>query len=286
MEVIGKFILNLIADSIASLIHDIFVALLTVIMDFVSKMIVSIWDDSVVSAIVSCSSWIAMGVFAVGCILMLYDILEARSEEKAVYMSAVTKNFVSGLAFALFGPKLVHVMTKAILSLIQLLKLSDSVTNFEGTEYANSLTNLWLSPDLVVGSSLLESVICFFIVVIGSGVFIYKITLRFVQFITLIAMVPLYETSVLRGDQTAFSGWFRQAMAVGLTFFFEYFFYALAITLLMSTGIANTFLGMGCLLGMGGVSRTLDKYGLSSAGPHINPTGIAYFAGAVKGLLK
>ena len=201
MEVIGKFILNLIADSIASLIHDIFVALLTVIMDFVSKMIVSLWDDSVVSAIVSCSSWIAMGVFAVGCILMLYDILEARSEEKAVYMSAVTKNFVSGLAFALFGPKLVHVMTKAILSLIQLLKLSDSVTNFEGTEYANSLTNLWLSPDLVVGSSLLESVICFFIVVIGSGVFIYKITLRFVQFITLIAMVPLYETNIARNAQ-------------------------------------------------------------------------------------
>ena len=99
MEVIGKFILNLIADSIASLIHDIFVALLTVIMDFVSKMIVSLWDDSVVSAIVSCSSWIAMGVFAVGCILMLYDILEARSEEKAVYMSAVTKNFVSGFSF-------------------------------------------------------------------------------------------------------------------------------------------------------------------------------------------
>ena len=44
MEVIGKFILNLIADGIATLIHDIFVALLTVIMDFVSKMIVSLWD--------------------------------------------------------------------------------------------------------------------------------------------------------------------------------------------------------------------------------------------------
>src|SRR5699024_11607227 len=53
------------------------------IMDFVSKIIVSLWNDSVISAIVSCSSWIAMGVFAVGCILMLYDILEARSEEKA-----------------------------------------------------------------------------------------------------------------------------------------------------------------------------------------------------------
>ena len=37
MEVIGKFILNLIADGIATLIHDIFVALLTVIMDFVSN---------------------------------------------------------------------------------------------------------------------------------------------------------------------------------------------------------------------------------------------------------
>ena len=285
MEAIGNFILNLIANGISTLIHDVFVALLTVIMDFVSKMIVSLWDDSIISAIVSCSSWIATGVFAVGCLLMLYDILEARSEEKTVYMSSVTKNFVAGLAFALFGAKLVHVMTKAILSLIQLLRLSDAITNFEGTEFAANLIKLWITP-VTISSTLLESAVCFFIVVIGSGVFIYKITLRFVQFITLIAMVPLYETSILRGDQTAFSGWFRQTMAVGLTFFFEYFFYALAISLLMSTGIANTFLGLGCLLGMGGVSRTLDKYGLSSAGPHINPTGVAYFAGAVKGLFK
>ena len=153
MEVIGKFILNLIADSIASLIHDIFVALLTVIMDFVSKMIVSLWDDSVVSAIVSCSSWIAMGVFAVGCILMLYDILEARSEEKAVYMSAVTKKFCLWIGFCSFRSQAGACDDKSILSLIQLLKLSDSVTNFEGTEYANSLTNLWLSPDLVVAAA-------------------------------------------------------------------------------------------------------------------------------------
>ena len=68
--------------------------------------------------------------------------LEARSEEKAVYMSAVTKNFVSGLAFALFGPKLVHVMTKAILSLIQLLKLSDSVTKFRGNRVCKLVDQL------------------------------------------------------------------------------------------------------------------------------------------------
>lgn len=65
MEVIGKFILNLIADGIATLIHDIFVALLTVIMDFVSKMIVSLWDDSIISAIVSCSSCCAQAVLTV-----------------------------------------------------------------------------------------------------------------------------------------------------------------------------------------------------------------------------
>ena len=95
MEVIGKFILNLIADSIASLIHDIFVALLTVIMDFVSKIIVSLWCDSVVSAIVSCTSWLAMGVFDVVCILMLHDILESLSEVKALYLSAVSHIYVS-----------------------------------------------------------------------------------------------------------------------------------------------------------------------------------------------
>lgn len=37
---------------------------------------------------------------------------------------------------------------------------------------------------------------------------------------------------------------------------------------------------------MPSVSRTLDKYGMSSAGPHINPTGAAYFVGAVKGMMK
>ena len=71
MQVIGKFILNLIADSIATLIHNIFLALLTVIMDFVSRMIVSLWDDTIINAIVSCSSWIAMGVFVVGLYLFL-----------------------------------------------------------------------------------------------------------------------------------------------------------------------------------------------------------------------
>lgn len=45
-------------------------------------------------------------------------------------------------------------------------------------------------------------------------------------------------------------------------------------------------MGIACLIGMGSVSRTLDKYGMSSAGPHINPTGVAYFAGAVKNMIR
>lgn len=282
MEVIGKFILDLIGQTLGDFIHSLFVGLLTAIMGFVGKMIVGLWDDGVIDAIVNCASAIATGVFAVGCLLMLYDILEARSEEKTVYMSAVTKNFVTGLAFAMFGPRLVHVMTKAILSLISLLKISDAVTGFDDT--ANALGSA-IDPATADIAGLLWGLIIILIVIIGSGVFIYKGTLRFVQFITVIVMVPLYETSVLRGDQTAFSSWFRQAMAVGLTFFFEYFFYALGISMMASSGLATPFLGIGCLLGMGGVSRTLDKYGMSAAGPHINPTGVAYFAGAVKGLM-
>ena len=93
-------------------------------------------------------------------------------------------------------------------------------------------------------------------VLIGSGVFVYKAAMRFVQFLTLILMVPLYETSILRGDQTAFSSWFRQAMSVGLTYFFEYFLYSLGIAMMASNGIGTPLLGVGCLIGMGSVSRT------------------------------
>lgn len=124
------------------------------------------------------------------------------------------------------------------------------------------------------------------VVLIGSGVFVYKAAMRFVQFLTLILMVPLYVTSIARGDQTAFSAWFRQAMAVGLTYFFEYFLYALGIAMMASNGFATPMMGIACLIGMGSVSRTLDKYGMSSAGPHINPTGVAYFAGAVKNMIR
>ncbi len=49
------------------------------------------WNIDVIKALVNCTSGISMGVFAVGAIVMLYDIVEARSEEKVVYMSAVTK---------------------------------------------------------------------------------------------------------------------------------------------------------------------------------------------------
>ncbi len=110
--------------------------------------------------------------------------------------------------------------------------------------------------------------------------------MRFVQFLTLILMVPLYVTSITRGDQTAFSAWFRQAMAVGLTYFFEYFLYALGIAMMASNGFATPMMGIACIIGMGSVSHTLDKYGMSSAGPHINPTGVAYFAGAVKNMIR
>lgn len=56
--------------------------------------------------------------------------------------------------------------------------------------------------------------------------------------------------------------------------------------MMASNGLGTPLLGVGCLVGMGSVSRTLDKYGMSSAGPHINPTGAAYFVGAVKGMMK
>lgn len=75
-------------------------------------------------------------------------------------------------------------------------------------------------------------------------------------------------------------------MSVGLTYFFEYFLYSLGIAMMASNGLGTPLLGVGCLVGMGSVSRTLDKYGMSSAGPHINPTGAAYFVGAVKGMMK
>lgn len=283
MEAIGDYIIDLYWASMAKMLHNFFVGTLTAIMTMVSKMIVDLWDDEIINAIVSCTSWVAMGVFAIGCILMLYDILEARSEEKTVYMSAVSKNFLAGAAFAAFGPKTVHMLTKAILSLLQLLKISDAVTSFNGI--IESLTDT-ISPSAEFTGSIFWGLLVILITLIGSTVFIYKGTLRFVQFLTVIIMVPLYEVSIVRGDQTAFSGWFRQAMAVGLTFFFEYFLYALGISMLAAGGVSTSFLGFACLMGLGSVSRTMDKYGMSSAGPHINPTGVAYFAGAVKGLMK
>ena len=281
MEALGEYIVNLLNNSIAKWLQDLFLGFITAVMGFVSDMIANMWNIDVIKALVNCTSGISMGVFAVGVLLMLYDILEARSEEKTVYMSAVTKNFVAGAAFAMFISYLV-----VFLNLCALLKISDSVREFESSDFMQQSASVIQDAMNVSLGDVLGAVIIILVVLIGSGVFVYKAAMRFVQFLTLILMVPLYETSILRGDQTAFSSWFRQALSVGLTYFFEYFLYSLGIAMMASNGLGTPLLGVGCLVGMGSVSRTLDKYGMSSAGPHINPTGAAYFVGAVKGMMK
>lgn len=286
MEALGEYIVNLLNNSIAKWLQDLFLGFITAVMGFVSDMIANMWNIDVIKALVNCTSGISMGVFAVGVLLMLYDILEARSEEKTVYMSAVTKNFVAGAAFAMFGSQFIAVMNQAILNLCAFLKISDSVREFESSDFMQQSASVIQDAMNVSLGDVLGAVIIILVVLIGSGVFVYKAAMRFVQFLTLILMVPLYETSILRGDQTAFSSWFRQAMSVGLTYFFEYFLYSLGIAMMASNGLGTPLLGVGCLVGMGSVSRTLDKYGMSSAGPHINPTGAAYFVGAVKGMMK
>ena len=285
MEALGEYIVNLLNNSIAKWLQDLFLGAVTAVMNWVSEMITSMWNIDVIKALVNCTSGISVGVFALGAILMLYDIMEARSEEKVVYMSAVTKNFVAGLAFAMFGSQFIAVMNQAILSLCEVLKISDSVRDFESTDFMNQSLGTIQDALTVSPGDLLGAILIILVVLIGSGVFVYKAAMRFVQFLTLILMVPLYVTSITRGDQTAFSAWFRQAMSVGLTYFFEYFLYALGIAMMASNGLATPMMGVACLAGMGSVSRTLDKYGMSSAGPHINPTGVAYFAGAVKNML-
>lgn len=286
MEVLGEYIVNLLNNSLAKWLQDLFLGAVTAVMNWVSEMITNMWNIDVIKALVNCTSGISMGVFAVGAILTLYDIVEARSEEKVVYMSAVTKNFVAGLAFAVFGSQFIAVMNQSILSLCELLKISDSVRDFENTDFMNQSLGTIQDALTVSSGDLLGAILIILVVLIGSGVFVYKAAMRFVQFLTLILMVPLYVTSIARGDQTAFSAWFRQAMAVGLTYFFEYFLYALGIAMMASNGFATPMMGIACLIGMGSVSRTLDKYGMSSAGPHINPTGVAYFAGAVKNMIR
>ena len=97
MEVLGEYIVNLLNNSLAKWLQDLFLGAVTAVMNWVSEMITNMWNIDVIKALVNCTSGISMGVFAVGAILTLYDIVEARSEEKVVYMSAVTKNFVAGL---------------------------------------------------------------------------------------------------------------------------------------------------------------------------------------------
>lgn len=262
MEALGEYIVNLLNNSIAKWLQDLFLGAVTAVMNWVSEMITNMWNIDVIKALVNCTSGISMGVFAVGAILTLYDIVEARSEEKVVYMSAVTKNFVAGLAFAVFGSQFIAVMNQSILSLCELLKISDSVRDFENTDFMNQSLGTIQDALTVSPGDLLGAILIILVVLIGSGVFVYKAAMRFVQFLTLILMVPLYVTSIARGDQTAFSAWFRQAMAVGLTYFFEYFLYALGIAMMASNGFATPMMGIACLIGMGSVSRTLDKYGI------------------------
>lgn len=71
MEALGEYIVNLLNNSIAKWLQDLFLGFITAVMGFVSDMIANMWNIDVIKALVNCTSGISMGVFAVGVLLML-----------------------------------------------------------------------------------------------------------------------------------------------------------------------------------------------------------------------
>lgn len=285
MERITEFLLNALTTNIREMIQNFLLRILDAEMGLVQDIVGSLWTDDIINAIVNASTGVSLAVFAVGCIVLMLDVVEARAEEKQIYMSSVVKNFIVGLAFATFGPRFMLSVSFSVLKLTEQARL---LGNIETMRY-----NLSDSLDLAMGvtSDVANFLLVFVIALIGSAVFIWKGCMRWMQLITTIAIVPLYEISVVRGDQTAFSAWFRQSMAISLTFFFEYFFYFLGVGLIVEQG-GRYLLGAACFIGMGGVSKALDKYGMSTGGSGFSLTGAAHladtsarFVSTVKGML-
>lgn len=63
MEALGEYIVNLLNNSIAKWLQDLFLGFITAVMGFVSDMIANMWNIDVIKALVNCTSGISMGVY-------------------------------------------------------------------------------------------------------------------------------------------------------------------------------------------------------------------------------
>ena len=210
---------------------------------------------------VASGAGVSILVWAVSLIIVIQDVLEAISEEKRVYLGSVIGDSLKAVVFSQASPFLGILVIKFLFQIMALLNWSDS------------LVASW--TDLVAETAGFSRIMGILITVIASGYFFLCTIKNSGLFFVMLLLCPLYVPAITRGDHSAMGGWIRQALAILLTYFFNYLILLHRPVFCFVQGDlfqCPSSLGQLCLQS----PRLLDKFGFSSGSGGIGQTlGIA-----------
>ena len=246
---------NALAQEMMSLTLDFF----TNLVQWCAGASYSFWDASLVNVLLQAGAGVSILVWAVSLIIVIQDVLEAISEEKRVYLGSVIGDSLKAVVFSQASPFLGILVIKFLFQIMALLNWSDS------------LVASW--TDLVAETAGFSRIMGILITVIASGYFFYASIKNSGLFFVMLLLCPLYVPAITRGDHSAMGGWIRQALAILLTYFFNYLIYYIGLFLFVQGDLFSAVIPWAALFT---VPRLLDKFGFSSGSGGIGQTlGIA-----------
>jgi len=245
---------NLIKDLIPDMMDGFFVSLWQKVMEAIFSVFTTVlqltlepyrhvWNEPVIVVMFKLAEWASYTVFIIAVVFMLVDSLEELGGHKSIAFADIFGNVMKGYLFCLAAPR------------IAVFSLAFSAEVLSYLDFSSALTTMDVEAFLV--SSLLMGVM----LVIACIVFVFMIAKQHAMMFVHILTYSCYVANIVRGDTQAMGAWLRQMIAIALTFCCQFVMFYLGVFFFMNT---QPMLCLMFWMGMGSVTKVLNKFGMSS----------------------
>lgn len=206
------------------------------------------WNNEVVNAFISFSSFCCWGVFAASLVFLIVDIAHEYASGKSVIWANVVKGFLYGAMFAIFSYRIPPLGCQLAADMM-------SAFGFQGMTYDVTVTEAKLSAIMqliLLGTLNVAAIVMFFLVSARQAmVLVHLMTASF------------YVPEIVRGDTTKMSDWLRQLVAIIGTFFFQYIMFIGGMECICN---GMVFIGISFICGAFAAPKVLERFGWQNSG--------------------
>ena len=234
------------------------------VISLVNAISISFFDNELIKIVLAFFGGLSLIIFASSLVFMLFDVVEEVSGSKTIEWGTVFINCTKALCFILVVPPGVMLS----------MDIGNNVIDILGVGAINNSLSDMVSGGLLgmLGGgtfNFMFTLLIALLLAVGITFFFYISLLRFGNMFVQIMIANLYIPDIVRGNTESMGDWLRQTIAIAITYLIQYLLFALGLNFIVDKGftpehMGNFLLGISLWITMFGVSKLLNKFGMSS----------------------